>query len=233
MKKLIAIALLLGTALSRSDAHAACNPHGTSAEAKMCRLEALSGQFGDLNKAENLKRAGAALLGKPKLSGGTCNLSPEINQAIMEGSAYVGFEFNRMTRLACARSHGDPNPVNGSRKGLMQLTEEEMRSASDGRGNVFNPRDSVMAAGMIMKQFRPQSKRPYFDPEWIRRGVAAGTISQEQMVWYLRYNAGENPGPFPPSRPIQTPSLESPPPLHCTTSWTPVGIGGEWQTECR
>ena len=64
MKSLTASALLLGA----TAAHAACNPHGTSAEAKMCRLEALSGQFGDLNKAENLKRAGAALLGKPKPS---------------------------------------------------------------------------------------------------------------------------------------------------------------------
>jgi hypothetical protein len=134
MKRLIAIALLLGT----TSAHAACNPHGASAETKMWRLEALSGQFGDLNKAENLRRAGAAF-GKPKPSRGTCNLSPEINEAIMEGSAYVGVEFNTMTRLACARSHGDPNMVNGSRKGLMQLTDDEMRRASEGRGNVFNP----------------------------------------------------------------------------------------------
>jgi hypothetical protein len=29
---------------------------------------------------------------------------------------------------------------------------------------------------------------------------AAGIISQQQMVWYLCYNAGEHPGPFPPSR---------------------------------
>jgi hypothetical protein len=63
IRTLIAIALLLGAAaFAVRDAHAACNPHGTDAAAKMCRLEALSGQFGDLNNPENLKRAGAALL---------------------------------------------------------------------------------------------------------------------------------------------------------------------------
>ena len=78
-----------------------------------------------------------------------------------------------MAKLAYSKSRGNPNAVVGNRKGLMLLTEEEMRRVSSGEGNVFDPRDSVMAAATIMKQRTVSApKRPHFDPKWIRRGVA-------------------------------------------------------------
>ncbi len=117
MKQLIAIALLLGSV--PATAYAACNPHGLSAQAKMCRMEALSHEFGDLDNPDNLKRAGAALLGEADTQvTGTCNLSSQVAQAIKEGSAQAGVDTNTMTRLACTRSHGNPNAVIGRRKGL-------------------------------------------------------------------------------------------------------------------
>jgi hypothetical protein len=163
--------------------------------------------------------------------------TPAVAQAIKEGAAATKADPNIMAGIAYSRSHGDPNAIKGNRKGLMMLTEEEMRRVSGGKGNLFNPRDSVMAAVALAREAEkpaPKAKRPYFDPEQIRRGVAAGVISQEQYVWYMRYNAGENPGPFPQSpRPQPNPLLEPSATTQCTTTWAPIGIGGQWETTCN
>jgi hypothetical protein len=91
--------------------------------------------------------------------------SPEVAEAIKEGSALVGIDPEVMAKLAYSKSRGDPNAVVGNRKGLMLLTEEEMRRVSSGEGNVFDPRDSVMAAATIMEHKTASApKRPRFVP---------------------------------------------------------------------
>jgi Transglycosylase SLT domain len=91
--------------------------------------------------------------------------SPEVAEAIKEGSALVGVDPEVMAKLAYSKSRGDPNAVVGNRKGLMLLTEEEMRRVSSGEGNVFDPRDSVMAAATIMEHKTASApKRPTASP---------------------------------------------------------------------
>jgi hypothetical protein len=145
---------LMALVLGSSNAHAknACLP-GSSAATKMCRLD----QLGELCQQKGI--CGTEAIGDHLLGESLSKFSPEVAEAIKEGSALVGVDPETMAKLAYSKSRGNPNAVVGNRKGLMLLTEEEMRRVSSGEGNVFDPRDSVMAAATIMKQ-KTASARP-------------------------------------------------------------------------
>jgi hypothetical protein len=138
---------LMALVLGSSNAHAkrACPP-GSSAPTKMCRLD----QLGDLCQQKGI--CGTEAVADHLLGESPSKFSPAVVEAIKEGSALVGVDPEMMAKLAYSKSGGNPNAVIGNRKGVMLLTEEEMRRVSSGEGNVFNPRDSVMAAATIMKQ---------------------------------------------------------------------------------
>jgi Transglycosylase SLT domain len=147
MRTAILIGALMALVLGSSNAHAkgACPP-GSSAATKRCRLD----QRGDLCQQKGI--CGTEAIGDHLVGESLSKFSPEVAEAIKEGSALVGVDPEMMAKLAYSKSRGNPNAVVGNRKGLMLLTEEEMRLVSSGEGNVFNPRDSVMAAATIMKQ---------------------------------------------------------------------------------
>jgi hypothetical protein len=171
MRTAIMAAALMTLVLGGSNAEAkmACPP-GSSAATKMCRLD----QLGDLCQPKGI--CGTEAVGDHLLGESPSKFSPEVVEAIKEGSALAGVDPEMMAKLVYSKSGGNPNAVVGNRKGLMLLTEEEMRRVSSGEGNVFDPRDSVMAVGTIMKQKTASPpKRPHFDPEGIRRGLAIKT----------------------------------------------------------
>lgn len=104
----------------------------------------------DLGAQPNAPQAGAA----PQARHGGTPFSPEVKQAIIEGSQAVGVDPAMMAMFAHIESDGNPAAHTGKSqyKGLMQLNDREMAEMSNGQGNVFNPKDATMAAGLIAKR---------------------------------------------------------------------------------
>lgn len=97
--------------------------------------------------------APAAAPASSQRHGGT-PFSPEVKQAIIEGSQAAGVDPNMMAMFAHIESDGNPNAHTGKSryKGLMQLDDGEMAQMSNGQGSVWNPKDATMAAGLIAKR---------------------------------------------------------------------------------
>jgi hypothetical protein len=129
--------------------------------------------------------------------------APEVKQAIIEGSKAVGFPPEIMAQFAHFESRGRPGPEadTGSYKGLMQLSKAEMARESNGQGNVYNPKDSTMAAAQIAKRNFHEFSQKYgkeptaFDLYMMHVNGAAGYESHlsnpDAPAWQNMLNTGE------------------------------------------
>lgn len=135
--------------------------------------------------------------------------SPDIQQAIKEGSAAAGVDPHMMAVFAHIESGGRAGPEadTGSYKGLLQLSDREMAEMSGGRGNVYNPKDNVMAAGLIMKRngdlYQRQTGNPAspFDLYMMHQQGPGGYMQHvrnpDAPAWQNMYNTaeGQHKGP--------------------------------------
>lgn len=99
--------------------------------------------------------------------------SSDIQQAILKAAQLTGEDPQKLAGFIHIESDGDPRAVTGSYKGLMQISDDEMKEISHGKGNVLNPLDNVMAGAMMMKRNRQ---------EMAQLGIQA-TPFMEYMAW--------------------------------------------------
>jgi len=127
--------------------------------------------------------------------------SPDVSRAIKEGAAAAGVDPNLMAVFAHIESGGDPRQTTGRYKGLMQLSDAEMAEMSGGKGDVFNPQDSTMAAGLIAKrngqafEQKMGRKASPFDLYMMHQQGPAGYeahVSQpDRIAWQSMLSTGE------------------------------------------
>lgn len=128
---------------------------------------------------------------------------PAIKQAIIEGSKAAGFPAPIMAQFAHIESGGRAGPEadTGHYKGLMQLSEDEMARESGGQGNVYNPKDSTMAAAQIAKRNYADFKAKFnkeptaFDLYMMHQqgpaGYEAHLRNPNQPAWQSMLSTGE------------------------------------------
>ena len=115
----------------------------------------------------------------PPTQGGTSRatpFNPEIQQAIVKAAQLTGEDPQKLAAFIHIESDGDPRNTTGSYKGLMQLSDDEMAQLSHGKGNVYNPLDSVMAGALKMRQNRQE--------------LQAHGIQTTPFFEYMAYNQG-------------------------------------------
>jgi hypothetical protein len=97
----VLMALVLGS--SDADAKMACPP-GSSAVAKKCRLDQLG------NLCQQKGTCGTEAIGDHPLGESLSKFSPEVAEAIKEGSALAGVDPEMMAKLAYSKSGGRSPP---------------------------------------------------------------------------------------------------------------------------
>lgn len=127
--------------------------------------------------------------------------SPDVASAIVNGSRTVGVDPNFMATVAHIESDGKPDAKTGSYKGLFQLSDQDMRDASGGKGNVYNPLDNTMAAGILFKrnaaQFEQQAGREpnvfdlYMTHQQGVGGYLAHVYNANGLAWQNMLNTEE------------------------------------------